>query len=180
MKKLILLLVFVTGQFAFSQDSKNVADKQFKINFLTPGVEFETGVSNNSTINLALGTGIFYRKQNNQDSEFGVFPYLEGQYRYYYNFKRRNNKGKNTNSNSANYFAFSAIAQSGKSIIGNIDFTDDYAALVGPIWGMQRTYSSGFNLNLSAGVGYAWSENFDGEILPTVSFTLGWVLGGKK
>ncbi|NER18587.1 hypothetical protein [Spongiivirga citrea] len=180
MKKTTVLLALIISQFAIGQDSKNVADSQFKINFLTPGVEFETGISNNSTLNFALGTGIFLRKQNNQDTEFGVFPYLDGQYRYYYNFKRRLDKGKRTDRNSANYFSLSALAQSGKSIIGNVDFTEDYAAFVGPIWGMQRTYNSGFNLNLSAGVGYAWSENFDGEILPTVSFTLGWVLGGKK
>jgi len=153
MKKIIVLLALVTGQFVISQDSKNVADNQFKINFFTPGVEFETGVSTNSTINLALGTGIFLRERNNQGTEFGVFPFFEGQYRYY---------------------------QSGKSIIGNIDFTEDYAGFVGPIWGMQRTYNSGFNLNLSAGVGYSWSDSFEGEITPILSFTLGWVLGGRK
>lgn len=180
MKNLIVITAILTTQFIFSQDAWNLEKSQFKINILTPGVEWEKSIGLNSTIDFQLGTGYFFRKQGDNKLEAGVFPFLDTQYRYYYNFKRRSSLGKRIDRNSANYFAFSALVQSGKSIIGNIDFNEHYGAFVGPLWGMQRTYGGGFNLNLHLGLGYAWSDLDNGDIVPNIGFTLGWVLGGSK
>ncbi|GAA4274312.1 hypothetical protein GCM10022258_36080 [Aquimarina gracilis] len=52
----------------------------------------------------------------------------------------------------------------------------NYLRQIGPVWGFQRTYNSGFNLGLELGVGYAFDSN-DEFVAPIVNFRLGWAFG---
>jgi len=152
---------------------KKVEDHLFKVNIIIPGLEYEMGLSQKTTLNLRLGTGFAYVKTNNDD-EFGVFLTGEAAYRYYYNFGKRARKGKNTNGNSANYMSLTTFFQSGDAIIG--DLQTDYLMQVGPTWGFQRTYKSGFNLGLDLGAGYVFT-NTDGYVSPIINFQIGWAFG---
>lgn len=87
MKKL-LLLSFCLFSFLFinAQDQASVEDGLLSINILTPGLEYEYGLTNSTTIDLRAGSGIAFRTGSSGDF-FGVFPVFSVQYRYYYNLK---------------------------------------------------------------------------------------------
>jgi len=177
MKK-TLALIFLMGTFiGFAQNgSTGVKDQMFKINLLTPGIEYEIGLTSKTSVNLGLGTGFAITGGSDRDTEFGVYPIFNGSYRYYYNFDRRVRKNKRTDFNSANYFALTSSITSGDPIIGGLRINTDYSATVGPVWGFQRTYGSKLNINLELGVGYGF-DNQDSFVTPIVGFSLGWVIG---
>ncbi len=178
MKKTITA-IFLLGTIMVSaqNDTKKVEDHMFKANLLlTPGIEYEVGVSKNATLDFRLGTGLVYVQYNNDEEDYGIFLTLEGAYRHYYNFERRERKGKNTSGNSANYIAMTTFFAPGSPIIGDLDVDLDYVGQVGPVWGFQRTYNSGFNLGLELGVGYTF-DNLDGYVTPIANFRLGWAFG---
>jgi len=173
-----LLLVSLLGLFfaAKAQSDKNVEDHQFKINFLNPGLEYELGIGKDQTI--AIGTGLQFGFNS---AGYAFIPALNGQYRYYYNFSRRIGKNKRIDGNSANYIAASGTLFLEEVIIGNISSGDGYFGFAGPVYGIQRTYSKGFNFNLEFGVGYYFDDFYSDEGFgPTLSFSIGWVLGKKK
>lgn len=174
----IITAIFMLGTILLSaqNDTNEVEKSMFKVNFLiTPGIEYEVGLSKNTTLDFRLGTGLGYVKTNNNE-EYGIFLTGEAAYRYYYNFEKRASKGKNTKGNSANYVALSTFFMGGDPIIGKIKADVDYLAQLGPVWGFQRTYNSGFNLGLDLGAGYVFT-NTDGFVAPIVNFRLGWAFG---
>ena len=176
MKKL-LLLSFCLFSFLSSnaQDQASVKDGLLSVNILTPGLEYEFGLSNSTTLDLRAGSGIAFGTGSSGDF-FGIFPVFSAQYRYYYNFKNRIEKNKTVKNNSANYIALSGNLQSGKPIIGNIEYTADYFGVVGPVWGLQRYYGSGFKLDLNLGAGYGFDELGDSYFSPIIGIRLGWLL----
>lgn len=179
MRKQITLVLLVFTSILSGQNLKDsVEDHMFKANLLiTPGLEYEFGVTKNSTLDFRLGTGFAYVKVNNEE-DYGVFLTFEGSYRYYYNFEQRIAKGKKTSGNSANYVALTTFFSNGDAILGDVELSSDYLGQVGPVWGFQRTYNSGINLGLELGLGYAFSEN-DSFVTPIIGFRLGWAFGKK-
>ncbi|MEM9077651.1 MAG: hypothetical protein AAGC43_11445 [Bacteroidota bacterium] len=176
MKHLFLLPLFLCFLSVNAQTQKNVENSQFKVNFLNPGLEYEVGIAKDQTLNF--GAGLQFGA--NSDG-YAFFPALNAQYRYYYNFKRRLDRDKQTRGNSANYLAASGTLFLEEVIVGNLDSGEGYFGFVGPVYGIQRTYRKGFNFNLEFGVGY-YFDNFldDDGFGPTVSFSIGWVLGQGK
>lgn len=154
------------------------------VNFLDPGIAFETSLSNHLTAKFRTGmTGSFQRNYVVPNQQYVVFirPFISASGRYYYNFKQRSEKGKNTSRNSANYIAllgiygFSSITENDPFYI--IESTRQINA--GVVWGMQRNYKNRFSLDLNLGIGYLGTpvtNNFGliGE------FTLGIWLGKKN
>ena len=141
-----------------------------------PSLEWEVPLSQNSTIDLLAGTGFGYAKTIDSDSQFGVFPVFQSQYRYYYNLEKRNKKGKKVSENSGNYIAAVGLIESANPIIGDMDLRGDFAVLIGPAWGLQRVYNSGFKLNLNLGAGYGFNDIGESYIAPFISLQLGWLL----
>ncbi|WP_109299902.1 DUF3575 domain-containing protein [Aquimarina sp. AU474] len=177
MKNIITVIFVLSATLISAQNTTNgVEDHMFKANLLlTPGLEYEVGVSKNATLDFRLGTGLAYVKSNNTE-DFGVFLTFEGAYRYYFNFEKRARQGKNTSGNSGDYIALTTFLATGDPIIGDLELATDYIGHVGPVWGFQRTYDSGFNLGLELGVGYTFNEN-DSFVAPIVGFRLGWAFG---
>lgn len=134
------------------------------------------GLTNATTLDLRLGTGFSYFENSYFGEDFGIYPIFNVQYRYYYNLGKRFDKGKNISDNSANYVALSGIVQSGKPIIGNIEYNADYFGVIGPVWGLQRYYNSGFKLDLNLGAGYGFDELGDSYFSPIIGIRLGWLL----
>ncbi len=175
---LLILLTFIAISLK-GQTDKNVEENQFKINFLAPSLELEKGTGKNTTLNFELGTGFALRAGSERSTEFGVFPYVEGQYRYYTNFNRRLSKGKNISGNSGNYIAMSLLYVSGNSIFGDLNLTSNNNLFVGPMYGLQRTSKSGFNFGLEFGAGY-YKNDVDGGLAIRIDFSIGWVIGKNK
>ena len=176
--KLFLLTLFMASMLA-AQTSTNVEDHQFKINFLAPAFQYEKGIQKNSTLVFELGTGFIISGGSNRDTDFGVFPFVEGQYRYYYNMKRRQKKGKRIYANTGNYLAPTVRFTSGNSIFGRLNLISEYNLFLGGLYGFQRTSRSGFNFGVEFGAGY-FENDFDNGFSGSIDFSIGWVLGMKK
>lgn len=176
MKKFLLLFTIVLFTSKISgQERAPETNSQFSLNLFIPSVEWEIRTGKSSTIDLLLGSGFAYAKSGSE-SEFGFFPDFQSHYRYYYNFRKRQEKGKKVSENSGNYIAAAANIRSGKSLIGDLDLREDYAALIGPAWGMQRVYDSGFKLNLNLGAGFGFNDLGDTYITPFFGIQLGWLV----
>ncbi|MBT8296305.1 MAG: hypothetical protein KJO51_07800 [Gramella sp.] len=98
------------------------------------------------------------------------------QYRYYYNFEKRFDNGKKTSENSANYISGVVSVTGGKPIIGNLEYSNDYGGFIGPAWGLQRVYNSGFKLNLNLGLGLGFNDTSDVYLTPLFGLQLGWII----
>ena len=167
-----------------AQNNKQVEDNLFKINLINPGVEYEAGVGVNQTINLGLGLQ-FGAAGGGGVFNYAFLPAFNGQYRYYYNLDRRLNKDKRIAGNSGNYLSASATLFTADVIIGNVESGSGTAGFIGPVYGIQRTYPKGFNYTMEFGLGlyFASDENFkavETGIGPTLSFSIGWVIGKNK
>ena len=174
MKNLLLVLSIFGGMSVYSQSTTN----QFSLNFLIPSAEYEVSVSANSTVDANLGLGFGYHDSAFLDeAEFGFFPQLMGQYRYYYNFKKRDGKGKKTSENSGNYVAAVGILSVGDPLFGDMELDNDYTGFVGPAWGLQRIYYSNFKLNLNMGLGYGFNDLGDSSASVLINLQLGFKLG---
>ena len=157
----------------FSQEQ--TTNSQFSLNLLAPSAEYELSVSSKSTIDMNLGVGFAYQKSTYSGEAYGFYPGFEAQYRYYYNFRKRADKGKKTSENSGNYVTAIASVTGGDPIIGDLEYASDYGGFVGPAWGLQRVYNSGFKLNLNLGLGLGFNEN-QSYFTPLFGLQLGWLV----
>jgi hypothetical protein len=172
-KSIVLLLVL--SSFVQAQDSASVEKNQFKINVLLPGFVYEYGINNKNTLYSELSAGFGY-SSNDFGENWSFYPYIQEQFRHYYNLEKRTAKGKVTSHNSGNFVAMAAYYNF-KSITTNDSYSSSNSSMIiAPVWGFQRTYKHKFNLDLNMGAGYAFSKN-DSEFVPVLNFTLGWVIG---
>lgn len=152
-----------------------ITTQQLSLNVLMPSIEWELPSTQNTSVVLELGTGFAYAK-NWSGEAFGAYPVVSSEYRYYYNFLRRQERGRKVTDNSGNYLAALLKFRSGKPFIGELEISDDYALTLGPVWGMQRVYNSGFKLNLYGGAGYSRNGLGDSYLSPILGLELGWML----
>ena len=173
MKYILLLSFSFCTLFTLNAQQQNGVEKGLlSVNILTPGLEYELGLTNTTTLDFRIGTGFAYRKGIFGEG-YGVYPIFNVQYRYYYNLKKRHDKGKNTTNNSANYLALSGAVQTGKPIIGNLEYYEDYFGVIGPVWGLQRYYKSGFKLDLNLGGGLGFDDYDKAYFSPIIGIRLG-------
>ena len=107
---------------------------------------------------------------------------MNNRYRYYHNFNRRIRKAKNVSGNSGNYIAAAqAIFFSQLRLTTNILGPDDFnVGFYGMVYGVQRTYTKGFNFNAELGAGYYKGDGVDSGFGPMINLTLGWVATKRK
>lgn len=161
-----------------AQFGKNVELHQFKINVLAPGLEYEVGIGENSTLDFKIGLQAGIQPDSYEDlSDISLFAAATTQYRYYHNLEKRFSNRKFGYGNSGNYIAASASVF-GQSPLRNTIETEPFAA-IGPVYGIQRGISAGLTVNLELGASY-YLGDFSGGIYPTFNFTIGWILGEKR
>ncbi|WP_318311709.1 hypothetical protein [Flagellimonas crocea] len=179
MKTISSLLLFLSiGVVGIAQSVKKVEDYQLTLNVLLPGIIYEKGLSQNSTITAEATMGFGYRESDFVESGFGIYPIGRLQYRYYYNFDRRLAKGKNITGNTGNYIAPTIAIQGGKAIIGDLDYVSDYFGGIGAVYGLQRTSQKGLQFRFEVGPGYFFDE-FESNFGIFIALKLGWVVGRK-
>jgi len=169
------LLFLCIGAIAFAQSAKRVEKQQLTLNFLLPGIIYEHGLSQNSTIAAEATMGFAYRESDFVESGFGIYPIGRLQYRHYYNFDRRLAKGKNIAGNTGNYIAPTIAIQGGKAIIGDLDYVSDYFGGIGAVYGLQRTGQKGLQFRFEVGPGYFFDE-FESNFGIFLALKLGWVV----
>ncbi len=159
MKKVLICLLVVIFQNAYSQESQEIPSVEKSIYGIQTGllgiwVHNESKLSNSislrSEIGLDLGINI------NFDTEtYGLIPSLRLEPRWYYNLNNRIKKGKSIKNNTANFFTiattynpkwFLISNQSRAEIIPQITFI--------PKWGIKRTVGKHFTYEAGLGIGY--------------------------
>ncbi|WP_375325189.1 hypothetical protein [Flagellimonas sp. GZD32] len=150
---------------------------QFKLDLLSPGFTYELGLFKNQSVSTSLGLATATYEEG---YAFGLAS--NNRYRYYHNFRRREDLGKNTSGNSANYIAAAqAIFFSQLRISTNIEGPDDFnLGFYGMVYGIQRTYKSGFNFNVELGAGFYKGDGIPDGYGPLFNFTFGWVATKRK
>ncbi len=173
MKKHFLLLfsIFI-GLAAKAQDTtatnKNFTEKVFRINFLSPGLEYEFPVCQKST--FSAGAGVAYGGSYPDLSIGGsgylylITPFLDLQYKHFYNFEKRLAKNKNIAHNSGN-FIMARLYTRGETIEANFGRTSKYDFAISPTWGIQRNYGS-FHLLFDVGTFYYFDGKGNGNWFP--------------
>lgn len=182
MNKIIFLFLCSFIPFTLTaQNNQKVSKSIFSVNFLIPSVELETRISDKTTLDLFGGIGFGLAAGTQRDgTDVGFFPVFSTQYRYYYNLEKRAGKGKKVSENSGNYVAAVGEIMSGKPIFGDLKFENDYSALVGAVWGLQRYYNSGFKLDLNLGGGYGFNDLGVSYLTPVIGLKLGWLISHKN
>lgn len=171
-------LFVIIGLFMFlkSYSQERTTQNLFSLNLLSPSAEIEIAISPISTLDLNAGFGFAYHNSSYSEESYGFYPGLEAQYRYYYNFEKRADKGRKTSENSANYVAGVASITSGKPIVGNLEYAEEFGGFVGPAWGLQRVYDSGFKLNMNLGLGLGYKNSEEISLRPLFGLQLGWAI----
>lgn len=167
-----LFFLSVSGQQNPAVTSKSL----YSVHFVLPGVEMETGLSQNTTLDLRLGTGFGYASGMFRETAFGVYPNFTVQYRYYYNLAKRVKEEKDISYNSADYFALNGGLYGGDPLIGDLRMSHDISSVLALVWGLQRTYNGGFKLDFNLGGGLGFEDNGKSFFAPLMRIRLGWLL----
>jgi hypothetical protein len=176
MKNAIMLAMFLIGIIKLNAQ-ESVEKHQVKINFLLPSISYERALSSKSTLYSEFGTsfGIY----GPIFEGVAVIPFLNEEFRYYYNLEKRSANGKRILGNSGSFLAINAIYNF-RSLNTGATLTSQSAdfAIV-PNWGFQHTGKKGFSTGLNLGYGYGFSENGNHKFV-MIKLSLGWILKGKK
>ena len=183
MKNLIFIFLFLTNLVVQGQEEIS-AEKVWRVNFINPGVELELPVSKNGTFSTNLGVGyngaypdLVYGEENG--IIYIIAPFLDFQYKQFYNFKRRAEKGKSISGNSGNFISARIISR-GSSIADNVFRKSDVDFAVGPTWGIQREYGK-INLLFDLGPQFYFDANGNSGFWPLMAqLNIGLNLNSKR
>ena len=103
---------------------------------------------------LGIGYGAPYDKISaspNNEFLYSFNPFLDLQYKRFYNLEKRKAKNLNTENNSGNFVSIRS---------SNFDFA------FGPTWGIQRKYGKNFHLLFDIGPHYYFDTNGNGGFFP--------------
>ncbi|WP_156950172.1 hypothetical protein [Maribacter antarcticus] len=175
---LMTLLLFASC--AMAQFGKNCELRQFKVNLMHPGLEYEMALGVNTTLDIKAGLQMALDPLLSEVyEEFGFFPTVALQYRYYYNFETRQRNRKAIYGNSANYIAPAVAAFFPDTRTINNEVVKGSFGYAGLVTGLQRSYNSGFNFSIDAGAAY-YTGQFEGAIYPVVNLSVGWIFSEKR
>ena len=174
-----LVLLLVTFH-TYGQFGKNCELRQFKVNLINPGLEYEMALGVNTTLDIKAGLQIALDPLLPEVyKQFGFFPTVAAQYRYYYNFEARQRNRRTIYGNSANYIAPAVAAFFPGTRTINNEVIKGAFGYSGVVTGIQRSYDSGFNFSVDAGAAYYFGD-FEGAIYPVVNLSIGWIFSEKR
>lgn len=180
MQRIILMALLFSGFLAAAQFGKNCELRQFKLNIFNPGVEYEMALGTNTTFDIKAGIQVALDPLvSNVYEEVGFFPALTGQYRYYYNFEKRQRNRRQIYGNSANYVAPAVAVFFPDSRTINNELVKGPFGYAGLVTGLQRSYDSGVNFSIDVGAAY-YTGQFNGQMLPVANLSIGWIISEKR
>ncbi len=164
MKKTISLLILFTTLGVKSQNievEKSITGTQiglFGLNIYNESKLFEnTSLRTEMSLNPIIWGGTMY-----PNTGFAFFPSISLQPKYYYNLKKRNEKGKNTAHNSGNYIGLQLGYTPDWFTISNYDhFTMYNQVHLVPTFGIRRSFTKSFNYEFKVGLGYGSTFGYE-------------------
>lgn len=180
MRRQLSLILFLFSLMVNAQFGKNCELRQFKINVFNPGLEYEMALGTNTTFDVKVGLQVALDPLvSNVYEEVGFFPAIAGQYRYYYNFEKRQRNRKQIYGNSANYVAPAIAVFIPETRTINNERIKGAFGYAGLVTGLQRSFNSGINFSIDIGAAY-YTGQFDGEIYPVANLSIGWIISEKR
>lgn len=180
MRHLLLLALLCLSQVTYSQFGKNCELRQFKINVIHPGIEYEMALGVNSTLDVRVAYQTSLDPFTESPIEnYDLFPAVTVQNRYYYNFGSRGRRGNSIYGNSANYVAPSvSVFETGNRVVEGT-LAEGIFATAGLVTGLQRSYNSGLSFSIDVGGAY-YLGPFDEGIHPIFNLSVGWIISEKR
>ena len=178
MKKvtLIILIVVLYVSQGYTQENPKNTSSVFRVNFINPGIEYELPVFNQSTVLFSVGVGYGESYPNLTTNASGwlysICPFVDVQYRNYYNLEKRLNKQKNISYNSGNFWGIRMLTR-GKEFDSNFTRTSNIDFALNPVWGLQRSYGK-INFLFDVGIAYYFDDKGNDGVSPTLEFGLGY------
>lgn len=172
MKKNLFLFLSLGIIFSIRAQDNNTryhTENVLRINFLNPGLEYEHSISEKTTLSAGIGVGYGTSYPDLDESNgtgfvYLISPFLDIQYKYFYNFEKRLANSKNVAHNSGNFISGRFYTR-GETIESNFSRTSNYDFAVGPTWGIQRNYGS-FHLLVDVGTIYYFDTKGNGNWFP--------------
>lgn len=180
LRSVFFTLISLLVSDASAQFGKNCELRQFKVNLINPGLEYEMALGTNTTLDVKAGLQVALDPLvSDVYGELGFFPAVAAQYRYYYNFDKRQRNRKQIYGNSANYVApaIAAFLPDTRTIANEV--VKGAFGYTGLVTGLQRSYNSGFNFSVDVGAAY-YIGHFNGEIYPVANLSIGWIFSEKR
>lgn len=180
LRNLLLLVLLVLASQAMGQFGKNCELRQFKVNLINPGLEYEMALGVNTTLDIKAGLQVALDPLlPDVYEELAFFPAVAVQYRYYYNFEARQRNRRTIYGNSANYIAPAAAVFFPDTRTINNELVKGNFGYAGLVTGLQRSYDSGFNFSVDVGAAYHVGQ-FKGAIYPVANLSIGWIFNEKR
>lgn len=180
MRKLFFFIGLFSLQLTLAQFGKNCELRQIKINAISPGVEYEMALGVNSTLDFRVAwQPSIEPASENPVEDYDFFPAITLQNRYYHNFNGRYQRGRQIYGNSGNYIAPSVAVFSPDARVVNNRSVDGIHGYGGLVYGVQRSFNSGFSFSLDAGAGY-YIGPFKGSVQPVINLSIGWIVSEKR
>jgi hypothetical protein len=115
-----------------------------RFNFINPEIEYEHSLSEKSKLSANVGFGISmsYPELTNfqPDHTFFLSPFIDLQYKFFYNVDRRILKNKNVDYNSGDFVGIKFNRRE-REVNATLVRTDNIDFSVGPMWGIQRSFN---------------------------------------
>ena len=151
-KLFLTAIIMVMSVFGYSQSTQN-HHKVYIPFWIGAGYGYEWSVADEVTINSQIDMRAYIGDDDFAIDNFVFSPRITIEPRYYYNLKKRAEKGKNINSNSANYVSFDLSYELPLGLSGIRDVPQHTFRLL-PSWGMRRELSEHFTMDFSVYAGY--------------------------
>lgn len=110
----------------------------------------EIKLTNNSSLRLEAGLGFYVSSGLFVNDQWGIIPSLSLNYKYYYNLKRRIQKGKRIDGNSANYFSVGTLVNFSE-IAGDYNYKSNSTGAATINYGARRMIGKSFNFEWATG-----------------------------
>lgn len=180
MKYGIVAILFFCLPSSFSQYGINCEVEQWKLNIITPGLEFEKGMSATSTLNFRLGYTLFQDFFTEEPyNNLELFPSLRIQNRHYFNLFRVSHRARPFFGNAGEYLAPTlAVLNEDHRVLGIIQ-EKGYFGYAGLMFGIQRNFFNGFTFSVETGSAYFVGEGL-GVWQPMFNMTLGWMISERR
>jgi len=193
------LFLFISTICSSQNKESNEITDVTKVTFFNPGFSYEKRIGKFQSLygQAFMNTSAYFSYSDYFGTTSGIYfdPALTLQYRYYYNYAKRESKGKRTEMNNLNYISAIALSIFSKEAISSSGLNEKDrrpVTTVGIVWGFQRNYPKRFSLDLNLGFGYLFAKEtvFDinaqyitrtkGQFTTTSQFNLGFWLNKRK
>lgn len=185
---LLLFAVFTNAQDIVykstrsSQYNPTISKELHKISILPLGYAYERQIAEEFTFEAGIdfAADSYYASWDDFDNYTLVInPKLHFEPRYYYNMKKRFERGKNVNFNAANYIGLYSVLVMNPIIEEINGFYPIYDRFkIGPVWGIQRNLGRRGYLNFSIAYGLVIDENSHARTEGFGRLTLGLRING--